>query len=352
MQSTGPNKWRCRWEFDDTESEAYGRDLRILQTAPRVAPVAGAGGRGRGRGGGAVPGRGATIGGRGAANGGANEPVVEDEWESDGDVEEEERAATQRPMAKDVTWEDRARARTDTVTQDPRVKKGYAQRESAHFTLPNYEGKDAISYLLHFVPIEELETIAAKITAAGKEKGYGDSFNITLGVFLRWLGLWTSMCVDKLGSRKAYWKAEQMADELKGLFCKATYGNFMSRALFDKILSVFVLDMYEVDEANPDPFRPIRKFADAVQNKWRRSLTPSWFIVLDESMIPWLGKGMPGWMHVPRKPHPFGQELKNACDGETGIMINFEIYEGKVPMAGKKWVQQYGATTAQTLRLA
>ena len=60
---------------------------------------------------------------------------------------------------------------------------------------------------------------------------------------------------------------------------------------------------------------------------------------------------MPGWMCVPRKPHPFGQEAKNGCCGETGIMICFEIYEGKDRMKLKKFVAEYGATCAQTLRL-
>ena len=46
-------------------------------------------------------------------------------------------------------------------------------------------------------------------------------------------------------------------------------------------------------------------------DEWNKNMaelfTPSWVSCLDESMSPWMNKyTCPGWMFVPRKPHPFG----------------------------------------------
>ncbi len=53
---------------------------------------------------------------------------------------------------------------------------------------------------------------------------------------------------------------------------------------------------------------------------------------------------VPGWMVVPWKPHPFGNEYHTICDGEFGlgnlIMWHVELQEGKdwLAKAGpKKW---------------
>ena len=58
---------------------------------------------------------------------------------------------------------------------------------------------------------------------------------------------------------------------------------------------------------------------------------------LDESMVKWLGRGMPGFMHVQRKPTPKGLELHTLCCGICGIMLWFEVYEGKEAMAKKQF---------------
>ena len=75
----------------------------------------------------------------------------------------------------------------------------------------------------------------------------------------------------------------------------------------------------------------------------------------DESMFAWKGKsgvgGIPHLSFIKRKPKPLGLELKCVCDGETGIMLFLEIQEGAVRMARKKYVNEYKATTACTLRL-
>jgi hypothetical protein len=59
---------------------------------------------------------------------------------------------------------------------------------------------------------------------------------------------------------------------------------------------------------------------------------------LDESMSVFNNPYCPGWMVVPRKPHPFRNEYHNICDGNfdddenkcgNPIMWCIELQEGK-----------------------
>ena len=68
--------------------------------------------------------------------------------------------------------------------------------------------------------------------------------------------------------------------------------------------------------------------------EWNENMTeiftPSWVSCLDESMSIWFNKWTcPGWMFVPRKLHPFGNEYHSVCCGETSIMWGIELVEGK-----------------------
>ena len=69
-------------------------------------------------------------------------------------------------------------------------------------------------------------------------------------------------------------------------------------------------------------------------DEWNKNMaqqfTPSWVSCLDESMSPWTNKyTCPGWMFVPRKPHPFGNEYHSVCCSMSGIMWGVELVEGK-----------------------
>lgn len=54
------------------------------------------------------------------------------------------------------------------------------------------------------------------------------------------------------------------------------------------------------------------------------------FVCVDESMSKWLGRyTCPGWMVVPWKPWPDGNEYHTACCCICGILFALEIVEGK-----------------------
>ena len=66
-------------------------------------------------------------------------------------------------------------------------------------------------------------------------------------------------------------------------------------------------------------------------DEWNKNMveqfTSSWVSCLDK---PWTNKfSCPGWMFVPRKPHPFGNEYHSVCCSTLGIMRGMELVEGK-----------------------
>ena len=67
-------------------------------------------------------------------------------------------------------------------------------------------------------------------------------------------------------------------------------------------------------------------------DEWNKNMveqfTPSWVSCLDKSMSPWTNKyTCPGWMFVPRKKHPFGNEYHSICCSMSGIMWGVKLVD-------------------------
>ncbi|KAL7462772.1 hypothetical protein ACHAXS_004154 [Conticribra weissflogii] len=82
-----------------------------------------------------------------------------------------------------------------------------------------------------------------------------------------------------------------------------------------------------------DRFHDVRQMITEFNRHYEENYVPGWISCIDESMIDWLNKYCPGWMCVPRKPHPFGNEYHTICDGDllqgAPIMFRAELVEGK-----------------------
>ena len=92
-----------------------------------------------------------------------------------------------------------------------------------------------------------------------------------------------------------------------------------------------------------DKFHEIRQMMDAFNQHYEDNYIPSWLSCLDESMVIWLNKYCPGFMVVPRKPHPSGNEYHTIADGDDGapILWRIKLQEGKDrPKAadGRRWL--------------
>ena len=79
-----------------------------------------------------------------------------------------------------------------------------------------------------------------------------------------------------------------------------------------------------------------------------------WVSCLDESMSIWTTRWTcPGFMFVPRKPHPVRNDYHTIADGLFGVLFGMEIVEGKdkPKERGKDKYHEYGKTGNLLLRL-
>jgi hypothetical protein len=74
-----------------------------------------------------------------------------------------------------------------------------------------------------------------------------------------------------------------------------------------------------------DKFHDVRQMKNAFNQHYQDNYTPSWLSCLDESMNTWLNKYCPGFMVVPRKPHPEGNEYHTIADGDKGAPIMWRV---------------------------
>ena len=112
-----------------------------------------------------------------------------------------------------------------------------------------------------------------------------------------------------------------------------------------------------------DPWRYSRAPVLAFNQRRWRLVVPSWLITGDEMMSAWTGaegvddgigahyKPIPFMSFVERKPEPLGAELKVAADGNVGCFLNLEIQEGADAHSKQEYFDEYGHTTAVSLRL-
>ena len=60
------------------------------------------------------------------------------------------------------------------------------------------------------------------------------------------------------------------------------------------------------------------------------NFSPGWINCIDESMSKWVNEyTCPGFMFVPRKPWPFGNEYHDACCAHSDIIWALDLHEGK-----------------------
>jgi Transposase IS4 len=174
--------------------------------------------------------------------------------------------------------------------------------------------------------------------------------SIQYGEFLRWLGVWLLIATIQGPARKDYWKKDPVT-----MFSGAPFrfGEFMSRSRFEDILRSLTLTN---KPAPPfiDKFFRIRDIVTAWNDNMNTNFDCGWISCLDESMSVWTNEyTCPGFIFVPRKPHPFGNEWHSICCGITGIMFGIELVEGKdQPKEIRRDFEATGKTVGLLLRMS
>jgi hypothetical protein len=176
--------------------------------------------------------------------------------------------------------------------------------------------------------------------------------------FITFLGITLCMALQPVrGGLDAYWSVTSAIDNT--VYTPHNYGERfkMSKARFKAIRKYMTCAPPEHVHPRPpgvtgpdkDPWAPIRPFVDAFNGTRVKNFTPGRVLTVDEVMSMWYGldgdyavEGLPHVTKIARKPRGVGAELKAAADGESGIMLNLQMLEGKERENLKKWNLQYG----------
>jgi hypothetical protein len=131
-----------------------------------------------------------------------------------------------------------------------------------------------------------------------------------------------------IDNRADWWSTSPIDIMSCAPFCLNAY---MTRERFDEIMLALKYTNEEVPTTFIDWFHEVRQMIDAFNEHYKSEYSPSWLSSIDESMNVWLNKFCPGFMSLPRKPHPFGNEYHSIADGDKGHFIMWRIclVEGK-----------------------
>lgn len=182
-----------------------------------------------------------------------------------------------------------------------------------------------LKYFLTGMPVAHIITVVLPATNAHLTKCPSHNAALTFGEFLRWLGVAMITATATGFKRQEYWIPSE--DDLDG----RPFITMMPHKRFENILSCLRLEDEDVLRAGPeDKFARVRQFIAAWNRNMDERFRPSYLTCLDESMVAWMEKlSCPGWVHVPRKPHPFGNEYHTIACAMSKIIFRLELVEGK-----------------------
>ena len=134
------------------------------------------------------------------------------------------------------------------------------------------------------------------------------------------MGFWV-----RISNRRNWWSTEEPKNSEGAPF---KLNKYMSRKIFEGILpSLCYIDRKYV-EYNYGFFH-MHQMEEAWNMNMSEEFNPLWINVLDENMMEWFNKYIPGFMCVGRKPHIFGNERHTIFCGLTSILWRSQIVEGK-----------------------
>lgn len=173
---------------------------------------------------------------------------------------------------------------------------------------------------------------------------------LTYGEFLVFLGLWLLMATIVGPERREFWSTKPI-----DIYAGAPFrlNHYMSRVRFELILRHLTFTNRPAP-AFLDRFWQVRQMIVAWNENMSEVFSPSWVCCLDESMSTWINQyTCPGFMFVPRKPWPFGNEYHTICCGVSGILFGIELVEGKdQPQQIQQPYNDKGKTIGLLLRLS
>ena len=210
----------------------------------------------------------------------------------------------------------------------------------------HFKGKTRLSYFLGFLPTGYMQTVLLK-----ESNKVVMEEAISWREFLRFIGLFLLMStVSGSFDRRSYFSFTEVSEWEGAPFRLYKY---MTGTRFNNIISYL-----RYTDANQPTFRDrfweVRQLIQSWNNHMAQFFIAGWVSCLDESMSVWTNRWTcPGWMFVPRKPHPMGNEYHSICCSISGIMYQVELVEGKdrPKEIRKVEFEEKGKTSGLLLRL-
>ena len=205
-----------------------------------------------------------------------------------------------------------------------------------------------LDWFLRFLPRQYIANVLIPETNKSLED---TDMPLTFGEFLRWLGLWFLMSTISGVPREEFWSSSDVS-----MFYGAPFRlhSLMTKRRFNSILAA----LKYTDVPFPpfkDKIHEVRQLIVSFNSRMTEVFNPAWVSCLDESMSVWTSKfSCPGWIFVPRKPHPMGNEYHTICCGQTRILYQLELVEGKdrpVELGPLPYENLGGKTVGLLLRL-
>ena len=220
------------------------------------------------------------------------------------------------------------------------------EKAKLDFEIPHAPNSTYIDYFIYFLPEAYMKEIL--LVATNKN----DLDNVTWGELLVYIGLWFLMASINTGcDRRAYWENSPVSP-WKG--APYRFNEYMTLARFEQITSSLTFTDIPFPQYT-DKFHEVRQMIIEFNHHMKEVFIPSWVSCLDESISIWTSRWTcPGWMYVPRKPHPQGNEYHSIACGESGIMYRIELVEGKDRPQEKpteNFFEEHGKTASLLLRL-
>lgn len=204
---------------------------------------------------------------------------------------------------------------------------------------------------LHFFPVDYLTNVMIPTTNTETP-----GLDLTKNEFFRWFSLSLIVSMYPAFDREEFFK-EPAHKSGVSLNCAPYLKPYMSYTRYEAIRQAlrYTPSSNRSPTAPVDKFCNIRDFIQAWNSNMKKNFTPSYIVCLDESMVAWMNRySCPSWMHVPRKPHPFGNEYHTIACGDTHVIFRVELVEGESKPSHIKlrFEGEYGKTAALLLRMS
>ena len=151
--------------------------------------------------------------------------------------------------------------------------------------------------------------------------------------FIKWLGMWLVMgCYEGNWSRQDLWSKDDIRIRRGSPFC---LNECTSRVKFEQIPTRLKYT-YEEPPHYLNRFFHVRKLVEAWNANMSANFFPGLISFSDKSMMIWENKFGPGWVVLPRKPHPFGNKWHTICCAMSVLVFFVEFVERK-DLPKEKW---------------